>query len=109
MRDYYKDLGVSPDANTEDIKRRYRNLALKLHPDRGGDSDKFALVNRAYEVLSDGLARGVYDNSRREIEELSVVFGISALINVGGAVVLGTYGVWAFARTVCAKIWGPRQ
>ena len=50
--DYYKTLGVPRDAKTEDIKKAFRKLARKHHPDAGGDEAKFKEINEAYEVLS---------------------------------------------------------
>lgn len=63
-RDYYEVLGVSRDAATEDIKRAFRKLAFKYHPDHnrnGGAEEKFKEVNEAYEVLSDPDKRAAYD------------------------------------------------
>lgn len=54
MADYYKVLGVSKNAGSEEIKRAFRELAQKYHPDKpGGDAEKFKEVNEAYQVLSD--------------------------------------------------------
>ena len=65
MRDYYEILGVSKDANNDEIKKAYRKLALKYHPDRNqGDKDaeeKFKEINIAYEVLSNEEKRARYD------------------------------------------------
>lgn len=54
-------LGVSPDATTDEIKKAFKKLAVKYHPDRGGDTDKFKEINAAHEVLSDPVKRKTYD------------------------------------------------
>ncbi|MEB3173753.1 MAG: molecular chaperone DnaJ [Cyanobacteriota bacterium] len=62
--DYYDTLGVARDANKEDIKRAYRRLARKYHPDvnrEPGAEEKFKEINRAYEVLSEDEVRARYD------------------------------------------------
>lgn len=62
--DYYERLGVSRDADTEDIKKAYRKLAMKYHPDRSDEPDaeeKFKQVTEAYEVLRDPEQRSRYD------------------------------------------------
>lgn len=64
-RDYYEVLGVSKAASADEIKRAYRALALKYHPDRNPDSkeaeDKFKEASEAYTVLSDQDKRATYD------------------------------------------------
>jgi molecular chaperone DnaJ len=74
MKDYYEILGVSKDASQEEIKKRYRTLALKMHPDRlVGKSDsekkevekKFQEITGAYEVLSNENSRKKYDLESR--------------------------------------------
>jgi len=64
-RDYYEVLGVSRDTADRDIKKAYRRMAMKFHPDRNpGDAeseDKFKEVNEAYEVLSDAQKKAAYD------------------------------------------------
>jgi curved DNA-binding protein len=62
MTDYYKILGVGRDATQEDIKKAYRSLAMKHHPDRGGDEKKFKEIEEAYRTLSDSQTKSQYDN-----------------------------------------------
>ena len=58
---YYDDLGLSPSATDDEIRVRYRELAMVAHPDHGGDPMVFRLLTEAYEVLGDPAARRAYD------------------------------------------------
>ena len=62
MTDYYRILGIDKTASESDIKKAYRKLASKHHPDRGGDADTFKQVQEAYDVLSDVNKRAEHDN-----------------------------------------------
>src|SRR5688572_28335077 len=64
-RDYYEVLGINRDASEDDIRKAYRKLAMKFHPDRNPDSkdseDKFKEAKEAYEILSEAEKRRAYD------------------------------------------------
>ncbi len=69
MKDYYRILGISESASNDEIKRAFRKLAKKYHPDKNpGDKsaeEQFKLINEAYEVLSDKQKRQQYDRMKR--------------------------------------------
>lgn len=70
-KDYYETLGVSKEASKEDIKRAYRKLAHKHHPDKnGGDEKKFKEINEAFQVLGD-------DSKRRQYDQFGTAGGFS--------------------------------
>lgn len=60
--DYYNILGIDRNASEADIKQAYRKLAMRHHPDRGGDQEKFKEIQEAYATLSDPDKRHQYDN-----------------------------------------------
>lgn len=60
-KNYYELLGVTKSASKEEIKKAFRKLAHKYHPDKGGDEGKFKEINEAYQVLSDDQRREQYD------------------------------------------------
>src|SRR5215217_8104246 len=64
-RDFYEILGLAKNASDDDIKKAYRKLAMKYHPDRNPDSkgaeEKFKEAKEAYEMLSDPQKRDAYD------------------------------------------------
>lgn len=67
MKDYYYFLGISQDASEEDIKKVYRKLSIKYHPDKNDNddffSDRFREIQEAYETLSDKSRRYAYDQN----------------------------------------------
>ena len=64
MEDYYKCLGVSENASQDAIKKAFRKLSLKHHPDRGGDGTHFKKINEAYQTLGEPEKRQMYNMQR---------------------------------------------
>lgn len=87
-RDYYEILKVPRNASPEDIKKAFRNLALKYHPDRNKDSDaaaRFKEINEAYQILSDADQRNVYDRfGHAGISNGAAGKGFEGFANFGG-------------------------
>ena len=66
MENLYNVLGVAPNASDDDIKKVYRSLAMRFHPDRNqapGAEARFKSVTKAYEILADPVKRAEYDQS----------------------------------------------
>jgi len=82
-RDYYTTLGVNRDATEDDIKKAYRRLAMKHHPDRNADKgseDKFKEAKEAYEILSDARKRAAYDQYGHAGVDPSAGFGAAGAL-----------------------------
>lgn len=92
-KDYYKVLGVSKNATEDEIKKAYRKLALKYHPDKNrekGAEEKFKELAEAYEVLSDKKKRDIYDQVGEE--------GLKAGAGSGGGAGFGGSGAGGGTR-----------
>ena len=82
-KDYYEALGISKNASDEEIKKKYRKLALKYHPDKAPENKKkeyekkFKEISRAYGVLSDKEKRAQYDQHGDTFEQNSFNQGFS--------------------------------
>jgi molecular chaperone DnaJ len=96
-RDYYTVLGVNRDASDEDIKKAYRKLAMKHHPDRNPNDktseEKFKEAKAAYEILSDGKKRAAYDQFGHAGVDAAAGFGAAGARGFSG----GAEGFGGFA------------
>lgn len=83
MANYYSVLGVAIDAAPDEIKRRYKKLALQFHPDKTGnpgDTERFHLIQEAYDTLKDSTLRRQYD-SKNNIHQAAAGYGSHANYN----------------------------
>ncbi len=65
MKNYYEILGVPEDASHDQIKKAFKDIAKKEHPDRGGNEAVFKEANEAYDTLKDTKKRQEYDTIRK--------------------------------------------
>ena len=73
--DFYKILNVSPNASESEIKKSYRALSFKYHPDKNPDpgvAEQYKLINEAYETLNDPQKRAHYDNRNNPLSMDSI-------------------------------------
>src|SRR5437868_6386957 len=109
-RDYYEVLGLAKNASDDEIKKAYRKLAMKYHPDRNPDSkeaeEKFKEAKEAYEMLSDAQKRAAYDRFGHAGVDPSAAAG------AGGGFRGGPEGFGGFADAfgdIFGDIFGGRQ
>ena len=65
MKDYYKILGVGETSTNEQIKKAFKDIAKKEHPDRGGNKDRFQEASEAHDTLKNSQKRHDYDTQRK--------------------------------------------
>ena len=101
MPSLYESLGIERNADSQEIRRAYLKLSKTLHPDKGGDPEKFKVIQEAYEVLSDENKRNIYDQTGRiqgeEIQEnggmpFGFPFDLGAMFGMGGGFPFGGVG-----------------
>lgn len=68
----YDDLGLPKGASGDEVKKAYRKAAHKMHPDKGGDVEKFQVVQHAYDVLGDAEKKKKYDRTGVDGQEISI-------------------------------------
>lgn len=111
-RDYYDVLGVSRSAGEDEIKKAYRKLAKKYHPDANpGDKtaeDKFKEVNEAYEVLSDSQKRAQYDQFGHAAFEQGGA-GAGGFYNAGDFDMGDIFSMFGFGGGSAARRNGPQR
>ncbi len=96
-KDFYKILGVEKGSSEDDIKKAYRKLAHKYHPDKsGGDAQKFKEINEAYQVLSNSQKRSQYDRFGQNFENAQ---GFSGGQGFPGFEGFGNMGGFDFSNT----------
>lgn len=113
MKDYYQILGIDRTATADVIKQAYRKLAMKHHPDRGGDATQFQLIQEAYAVLSDTARRQAYDNPTTAPQRGAGGFDFDTIFEMFGAdlrrrshAVTPRVTLWVSLRDV--MLGGPR-
>lgn len=94
MENLYDIFGVAPNASADEIKKRYRTLAMRYHPDRNADSGaevRFNAIQKAYEVLSDTKQRDAYNqkfNERIVLDPEDEAYNLwKSLFNTNGVVI----------------------
>jgi DnaJ-class molecular chaperone len=85
MQNPYQTLGVNRDATADEIKRAYRKLASKHHPDKGGDKTRFQEIQAAYDVLSDANRRAAHDNPGFGGFQSDAPFDFQSIFDIFGA------------------------
>ena len=106
-RDYYEVLGVSREARPDELKKAYRRLAMKYHPDQNPDdadaAEKFKELTEAYQVLSDPQKRTTYDRFGHDAPGMSGFPGGSATVDMGN--------MTDFFESIFGSVFGggPRQ
>lgn len=91
-KDFYKVLGVAPESNEDDIKKAYRKMALKFHPDKNSDADaedKFKEIAEAYEILTDPKKRSIYDQFGEEGKLKRDTVRVYLYVSAIGLIVVG--------------------
>jgi molecular chaperone DnaJ len=106
MKDYYAILGLTKGASEDEVKKAFRKLAQKYHPDKGGDEAKFKEVSEAYAVLSDKKKRAEYDTYGRAYSGAGGSQNANAGAGFGGFDFSGFQGFEGFQDMDFADVFG---
>src|SRR6476660_7293152 len=110
-QDYYDTLGVGRDASAEQLKKAYRGLAMKFHPDRNpGDKNaehKFKEISEAYDVLKDDQKRAAYDRYGHAAFEQGAAGGFNAGFDFSAGGGLGDLFDQMFGEFMGGRRGGP--
>jgi DnaJ family protein A protein 2 len=79
MGDYYEILGVDATSNSGEIKKAYRKLSIKNHPDRGGNPESMKKLNEAFETLGDPEKKKMYDMQKNNPMFSCMIVGCSSV------------------------------
>ena len=110
-KDYYEILGVSKSASADEIKKAYRKLAVKYHPDKNPGNqaaeEKFKEISKAYEVLSDSGKRAQYDQFGPDLFEKAGggASGFGRRPGAGGNG-FGGFGGFSDPRDIFSQVFG---
>lgn len=105
MPDHYQTLGVAKTATQDEIKRAYRSLASKHHPDKGGDTAKFQEIQTAYDTLGDADKRAAYDNPAPQFGDFGGFNGHPQFNDIFAQMFGGQFGQHPRRNHVRMSLW----
>ena len=97
---HYETLGISKESSQNEIKKAYRSLAKKHHPDKGGDEEVFKKINDAYNILSDPSKKQQYDNPMPIHQGFRINLNGNNIQNVQRHIIIQTNGDHQIHKTI---------
>lgn len=108
MKNYYRILGISVDAEHEEIKAAYRILAQRYHPDKGGDPAEFRIIQEAYDILSNPLTKRPYDRDLFAYLNYQPVLAVQNNSNSWWIIIMSLFAIGGVAFA-CYVYWQQYQ